>query len=123
MRQAKFCLRVVRCCFLGMFHFCPTFQLIRLKMSEIILTGRKSKIKKTTFVFYILDPGALVSTVKDRLNRRNQRSPNTSTGQEVGHMTSTEGQGHLVEVEDQGADTGNIFLITAGAYSTGILNM
>ena len=42
-RQAKFCLRVVRWFFSGISRFRPTFQLTRLKMSEIILTGRKNK--------------------------------------------------------------------------------
>ena len=39
---------VVRCFFLGIFRFGPTYWLIRLKMSEIILTGRKTQIKKYT---------------------------------------------------------------------------
>ena len=56
---------------------------------------------------FLLDLGAPVLTVKDHPNRRNQRSQNTNTGQEVGHMTSTEGQGHQAGVEGQGVDTGN----------------
>ena len=44
-RQAKFCLRVVRWFFSGISCFCPTSQLTQLKMSEIILMGRKTLIK------------------------------------------------------------------------------
>ena len=46
MRQAMFCLRAVRCFFLGISRFCPTLWLTQLKMSEIILMGRKTQIKK-----------------------------------------------------------------------------
>ena len=42
-RQAKFCLQVVRWFSLGISHFHPSLQLIRLKMSEIILTAVKPK--------------------------------------------------------------------------------
>ena len=45
-RQAKFCLRVVRWFFSGISRFRPTLRLTRLKMSEIILTGRTTHIKK-----------------------------------------------------------------------------
>ena len=38
-RQAKFCLLVVRCFFLGDLPFSPLLGLTQLKMSEIILTG------------------------------------------------------------------------------------
>ena len=40
-RQAKFCLRVVRWVFSGIPRFCPT-----LLLTEIILTGLKTKKKK-----------------------------------------------------------------------------
>ena len=43
MRQAKFCLRVVRWFCSGISHFRPTLWLTRLKMSEIILTPIKPK--------------------------------------------------------------------------------
>ena len=46
MRQAKFCLRVVRWFFSGISRFRPTLQLTLLKMSELILTSRKTPIKK-----------------------------------------------------------------------------
>ena len=45
-RQAKFCLWVVRWVFSGISRFRPTLQLTRLKMSKMILTGRKTQIKK-----------------------------------------------------------------------------
>ena len=45
-RQAKFCLPVVRWFLSGISHFCPTYRLTQLKMSEIILTGHKTQIKK-----------------------------------------------------------------------------
>ena len=45
-RQAKFCLRVIRWFFSGISHFHPTLRLTRLKMSEINLTGHKTQIKK-----------------------------------------------------------------------------
>ena len=45
-RRAKFCLRVVRCFFSGISRFRPALRLTRLKTSEIILTGRKTQIKK-----------------------------------------------------------------------------
>ena len=45
-RQAKFCLLVVRWFFSWISQFCPTFRLAWLKMSDIILTGRKTQIKK-----------------------------------------------------------------------------
>ena len=49
-RQAKFFLWVVRCFFLGISHFCPTSWLTWLKMSEIILTSRKTQIKKNVLM-------------------------------------------------------------------------
>ena len=61
---------------------------------------------------FLLGRGAPVLTVKDHPNRRNQRSQNTNTGQEVGHMTSTEGQGRQAGVEGQGVDTGNNDIIS-----------
>ena len=45
-RKAKFCLRVDMWFFSGISHFRPTYQLTRLQKSEIILTGRKTQIKK-----------------------------------------------------------------------------
>ena len=44
LRQAKFCLRVVRWFFSGISRFRPTLRLTRLKMSEIIISGRKTQI-------------------------------------------------------------------------------
>ena len=44
-RQAKFCLWVVRWFFLWISRFHPTLRLTRLKMSEIILMGHKTQIK------------------------------------------------------------------------------
>ena len=45
-RQAKFCLQLVRCFFSGIWHFLPALRLTPLKMSEIILMGPKTQIKK-----------------------------------------------------------------------------
>ena len=45
-RQAKFCLRVVRWFFSGISRFRPTLRLISSKMNKIILMGRKTLIKK-----------------------------------------------------------------------------
>ena len=45
-RQAKFCLRVVRWFFSGFSCFHPTFRLTRLKMIGIILMGRRTQFKK-----------------------------------------------------------------------------
>ena len=40
--------------FLGDLHFPPTLRLTWLKMSDIILTGRKTKIKKNTNIIFSL---------------------------------------------------------------------
>ena len=46
-RQAKFCLRVVRCFFfLGISHFGPTLRLTGFSIREIILIGCKTERKK-----------------------------------------------------------------------------
>ena len=45
-RQAKFCLRVVKCFFSGISRVRPTLRFIRLKMREIILRGCKTQMKK-----------------------------------------------------------------------------
>ena len=54
MRQVKFCLQVVRWFFSGISHFRPTEGLTQLKLSEIILTGRKTQIKKIKYLSFCL---------------------------------------------------------------------
>ena len=52
-RQAKFCLWMVRWFFSGISCFRPTYRLTQLKMSEIVLTGCKTQIckkKKKTII-------------------------------------------------------------------------
>ena len=53
-RQAKFRLRLVRWFFSGIFRFRPNLRLTRLKMSEIILLGRKAQIKAGLLIPIIL---------------------------------------------------------------------
>ena len=64
MRQAKFCLRVVRWLFLGISRFRPTLRLTRLKMSETDLTDRKTQIKKEAVLFMVLFDNALCAVLE-----------------------------------------------------------
>ena len=50
MRQAMFCLRMVRCFFSGISCFRTTLRLTWLKMSEIIMTCHKTQIKKKIII-------------------------------------------------------------------------
>ena len=56
-RQAKFCLLVVWLFILGISLFRPTLQLTRLKMSEIILTGRNPQIKNENCLDFTIVKG------------------------------------------------------------------
>ena len=63
-RQAKFCLHVVRWFFSGISRFHPTLRLTWLKMSEIILTGHKTQIKKEEVLFMILFDHTLTAVLE-----------------------------------------------------------
>ena len=54
-KQANFCLRVAMWFFLGISRFRSTLLLPRLKRNEIILTGRKTQIKKKRECFLLLN--------------------------------------------------------------------
>ena len=64
-RQANFCLRMVRGLFSGISRFRPTLRLARFKMSELILTGRITQIKNK-----IKGPMATVVSIRVKMTFR-----------------------------------------------------